>query len=137
MRETEFTMTEQQFEVLEHFCAAELKRTSLVQIGDVDSDLVSTKELILNLRKHLGVTQVINNMLFRQSRGEGDFLNKLKFYGAVKKVIIRSGGSDKMLNLRVFIWLLHEVRMKLEVAKSGHLAEKAMRVINAGVSGGP
>lgn len=100
---------------------------------DGDADFVSTKQLVLNLREHLQITQEIHNLLFKPEKSESESLRTINFYNVVKKVLLRSGGTEKKLNLRIFIGLLHELRTKLEIGKAGHLPKKSMREINFGL----
>ena len=51
----------------------------------------------------------------------------------MKKVIIRSGGNQKELNIRILLELIHELRIKLDITKSSLAAEKTMREVNFGL----
>jgi len=95
-------------------------------------DTVDTREIILGLRERLKITEEIHKLLFQEDKLGSESLRIIKFFSAVKRVIIMASGSDKSFNLRVFLGLMHELRMKLEIAKSGHLAEKAMRKVDGG-----
>jgi len=48
-------------------------------------------------------------------------------------VFIRAAGNDCKLNLRILMSLIHELRVKLDIAKAGLAAEKTMRQIDFGV----
>ena len=47
--------------------------------------------------------------------------------------MIRASGPDKNLNLRIFMGLIHELRVKLDIAKAGLAPEKTMRLIDLGM----
>ena len=66
-------------------------------------------------------------------RSVTDSLNKINFFNAVKKVMIRASGPDRNLNLRIFISLIHELRVKLDITKAGLAPEKTMRLIELGI----
>ena len=55
-------------------------------------------------------------MLFSPKRPLQESLKDINFYNMVKKVMIRSGGPEKKLNLRVFIDLMRELHLKLDIA---------------------
>ena len=57
----------------------------------------------------------------------------INFYNQVKKIVIRSGGPDKVINIRIFAGLIRELRIKLDITKAGLAAERTMRVINFGL----
>jgi len=48
-------------------------------------------------------------------------------------VFIRAAGNDRKLNLRILMSLIHELRVKLDIAKAGLAPEKTMRQIDFGV----
>ena len=54
-------------------------------------------------------------------------LRNINFYNQVKKVLIRSGGPERRVNVRILDGLIHELRIKLEIVKGGLAAEKVMR----------
>lgn len=72
-------------------------------------------------------------MLFGDEELRGSAMHSVNFYSLVKKVIIRSGGTDKAINLRIFVDLIHELRIKLNITKDGFGPEKTMREINFGL----
>ena len=57
-------MTEAQFTILEDFWQSELKEHGTSESFEEDTDLVSTKDLVLNLRERLNITREIHNLLF-------------------------------------------------------------------------
>ena len=69
-------------------------------------------------------------------------MKTVNFYNKVKEIVIRSSedvqvnplGSKttKMLNIKIFHALLKELRIKLDITKSGLGPDKTMRVINQG-----
>ena len=48
-------------------------------------------------------------------------------------MIIRSGGADRILNLRIFCGLVQELRTKLDITKEGVGPDKAMQIVNFGL----
>ena len=60
-------------------------------------------------------------------------LSTLNFYNLVKKVIIKSGGGDKIINIRIFVGLVHELRVKLDIFRAGLGPERITRKINFGL----
>lgn len=50
----------------------------------------------------------------------------INFYNQAKKVIIRSGGPEKLLNLKIFCGLIRELRIKLDITKRGIGPDKLM-----------
>lgn len=48
-------------------------------------------------------------------------------------MLIRCGGANKVINLKIFTGLLTELRIKLDITKAGLGPEKRMRVINYGL----
>ena len=72
-------------------------------------------------------------MLFRPEELVGRPMRTINFYNQVKKVIIRSGGPDRKVNIRIFAGLVHELRIKLDIVKNGLAAERTMRDINFGL----
>ena len=60
-------------------------------------------------------------------------MQTINFYNQAKKVIIRSGGGDKVLNLKIFNDLLRELRIKLNIMKEGFGPSKTMSEINFGL----
>lgn len=125
-------MTEDQFKTLENFLKDELRKQTEQEAlaGKELSDFVSTKELVLKLRQRLGITRHIHALVFEQADSS---IRVINFYNQVKRVIIRSGGVDRQINLKVFINLIHELRIKLDITKAGMAAEKTMRIINFGL----
>ena len=87
-------------------------------------DHIDVKIMIDALQKKLGVHQEIKDMLYQPKRPMRESLKDIDFFVMVKKVIIRSGGPERRLNLRVFIELLRELRMKLDITKAGLIPEK-------------
>ena len=47
--------------------------------------------------------------------------------------MIRSGGGDKIINLKILSGLMTELRIKLKITKAGLGPEKTMRVIEQGL----
>ena len=95
-------------------------------------DHVEVKILTNALRKKLGITEEIVSMLFAPKRQLDLSLKDINFFNMVKTVMIRSGGSEKRLNLRVFNDLLRELHIKLDIAKAGLAPEKIKSLIEAG-----
>ena len=70
-------------------------------------------------------------------------MKTVNFYNKVKEIVIRSSedvqvnplGSKttKMLNIKIFHALIKELRIKLDITKSGLGPDKTMRVINQGL----
>lgn len=85
---------------------------------------------MLSFRKRLGITKHIHALVFEQADSAMRVIN---FYNQVKRVIIRSGNDERKINLKVFIDLIHELRIKFDIAKIGLAAEKTMRVIDFGL----
>lgn len=85
------------------------------------------------MRTRLCVNDEMHSLLFNPQRSANESLHHINFFNAVKKVIIRAGGPDRKINLRVFIQLIHELRTKLDIAKAGLAPEKIMRLINYGM----
>ena len=57
-------------------------------------------------------------------------METINFYNQVKKVVIRSGGDAKTINIKIFAGLIHELRIKLDITMAGLAAEKTMRLVN-------
>ena len=57
-------------------------------------------------------------------------METINFYNQVKKVVIRSGGDAKTINIKIFAGLIHELRIKLDITMAGLAAEKTMRQVN-------
>mmetsp|Transcript_9017 Transcript_9017/g.10611 ORF Transcript_9017/g.10611 Transcript_9017/m.10611 type:complete len:157 (+) Transcript_9017:287-757(+) len=93
-------------------------------------DLVSIKLLVANLRKKLNVFDEISNFIFRPIKPSSESLNAIKFFNSAKKVLIRSGGPDRKINLRIFNGLIHELRIKFDIFKAGLGPEKIMSLID-------
>lgn len=60
-------------------------------------------------------------------------MQTINFYNHVKKIIIRSGGPDKVINIRIFTGLVQELRIKFDITSAGLAAEKTMRKVNQGL----
>ena len=71
-------------------------------------------------------------MLYAPSKPIKESLKAINFYNMVKKVLIRSAGQERKLNLRIFIELIHELRIKLDITKAGLVPDKIQSMINAG-----
>ena len=72
-------------------------------------------------------------MLFKDEDEQIDAMSTINFYNKVKEVIIRCGGVDKVINLKIFSGLIKEMRIKLDITKAGLGAEKTMRAIENGL----
>ena len=66
-------------------------------------------------------------------------MDTINFYNKVKEIVIKSGedvekGDDtlQMFNFKVFVAMLKELRIKLDIAKEGLGPDKIMRLINSG-----
>ena len=128
-------MTEEQFVILEQFCSKELKLIERGQSFEDDIvDFISTKKFIESFREKCNITKEIHTMLFGDEDQQAIAMNTINFYNEVKKVIIRSGGADKYINLKILTGLIKELRIKLDIIKSGLGADKTMREINFGFS---
>ena len=88
---------------------------------------------MLRIREKLDITQAIHNLLLGSEEEREVAFDTINFYNQVKEVIIRSGGGDKIINLKIFSALLTELRIKLEITKAGLGPEKTMRVIEQGL----
>ena len=100
---------------------------------DEKGDFAKTADIVEDLRERLDVTKQIHNLIFADPEKKEMALNILNFYNQVKKVIIRSGGNQKELNIRILLELIHELRIKLDITKSSLAAEKTMREVNFGL----
>lgn len=57
----DYTMTEEQFEVLETFCREEMKKSyKPSSFSNVEPGVVKTKDLVMSFRKRLDITKAIN-----------------------------------------------------------------------------
>ena len=74
----------------------------------------------------------IHKLLFNEDL-KGKAMHTINFYNQVKKIIVRSGGPDKVINIRIFFGLIRELRIKLDITKAGYAADKTMRAINFGL----
>ena len=99
--ETEIIINEEQFEVLESFCKDEFKKVNVTNL----SDFVGVKDLVLSFRERLGIQKEIHNLLFDEMK-HNEAMYKVKFYNQVKKIITRSSGLDKNINIRIFTSLI-------------------------------
>ena len=97
-------------------------------------DHIEVKAMIEALQEKIGVADEIRQMLFQPKQSMRESLRTIDFFVMVKKVIIRSGGPERRLNLRVFIDLLRELRMKLDITKEGLVPEKVKSRIGLGNS---
>ena len=70
-------------------------------------------------------------MLYAPQKPQHDAIKVIKFFHMVKLVIIRSGDEDRKLNLRIFIDLINELRVKLDIIKAGLVPDKIKSLINA------
>ena len=125
-------MTEKQLAQLEAFCQDELKRhiRSNQQKGIVD-DLIDVKIVTDSLSKNLGIMEEINAMLYAPKCPQKESLKAIKFFSMVKRVMMRSSGPERRLNLRIFTELLRELRIKLDITKAGLSPEKIKSIIEA------
>ena len=89
--------------------------------------MIKTKKFIKLFRLKCQITTEINSMLFGDEQCRYKAMHKVNFYSQVKKVVIRSGGPDKKFNLRIFMELIHELRVKLNITKEGFGPEKINR----------
>ena len=48
-------------------------------------------------------------------------------------MVVRSGGSERLFNLRIFIGLIKEIRMKLDYTLAGIMPDKVEREMNFGL----
>ena len=126
-------MTEDQFMVLEQYCQDEVKKhAKSTNFDDGTAAFISTKDLILGLRERCNITLELHKLLFSDESNRQQAMQTINFYNQAKKVIIRSGGADKILNLKIFNDLLKELRIKLNITKDGFGPEKTMGEINFG-----
>merc|ERR1712176_88086 len=91
-----------------------------------------TKELILSLRAHLKIENEVHNLLYGEERAKQRALKTIKFYNQAKQIILRSGGDDKIVNLKILKGLLSELRVRLDITKQGLAADKVNRAIEFG-----
>mmetsp|Transcript_17816 Transcript_17816/g.23972 ORF Transcript_17816/g.23972 Transcript_17816/m.23972 type:complete len:126 (+) Transcript_17816:635-1012(+) len=125
-------MSEEQFIQLEAFCRDQMRKLAKESYMKEDAnDTVSIKSLTKSLGEKLRVFDEINNLLFKPERPAKESLNAINFFNSVKRVLIRSGGPEKRLNLRIFAGLLHELRIKLDIAKAGLAPAKIMHQIDS------
>ena len=96
-------------------------------------DFIFTEQFVLRIRERLGITHAIHNLLFGTEEEREVAFDTINFYNQVKEVVIRSGGGDKVINLKIFSGLMTELRIKLEITKAGLGPEKTMRVIEQGL----
>ena len=90
------------------------------------NSFMSTKEFVLGFRKHCSVKKEISELLFGAETKRWGAMESLKFYNQVKKVVIRCGGGDKIFNLRIFVGLIRELRIKLDIYLAGYGPEKLL-----------
>ena len=80
----DYILTEEQFEVLEEFCGYELKKLIYSEENSFGTEegkaYVSTKEFILGFRKKIGVTEILNKMMFGDVDERELALTDLKFF---------------------------------------------------------
>ena len=74
-------------------------------------------------------------MLYSPVDSQHESLKAINFFNMVKKVLVRSGGLERKINLRILIDLIHELRVKLDITKAGLVPPKIQSQINAGDSG--
>ena len=132
----EHILTEEQFEELEQFCMQEVQKSrqaNASSFSEGNADMVSVKDLVLQLRERLNITQQIHSLLFSGPDRQKTAMNMINFYNQVKKIIIRSGGVDRIINIRIFAGMIRELRIKLDITKAGLAAERTMQVINYGL----
>ena len=91
-------------------------------------------------REHLGITKEIHRLLFSEESQRAKSMETINFYNKVKEIVIKSGedvekGDDtlQMFNFKVFVAMLKELRIKLDIAKEGLGPDKIMRLINSGL----
>ena len=120
--------------MLENFCTEQVKKLKkATSFDEGHPDFISTKDFIYSFRVKCQITDEINRMLFSDEACRYKAMHKVNFYSQVKKVIIRCGGTDKAFNLRIFMDLILELRVKLNITKEGLGPEKIMREINFGL----
>lgn len=94
---------------------------------------MKTKDLILGLREELSITKEIAKILFSGELEKRESMKVLNFYNLVKKIVIRSGDSDRMINIKIFWGLIRELRLKLDIFKVGLGPDKTMMAIDLGL----
>ena len=101
---------------------------------------MTTKDFIMAFRDHLGITKEIHKLLFSEESQRAKSMETINFYNKVKEIVIKSGediekGDDtlQMFNFKVFVSMLKELRIKLDIAKEGLGPDKIMRYINSGL----
>ena len=101
--------------------------------------MIKTKEFILGYRKQLKVTNEIHNLLFSNEEQQQESIKRLNFYNKVKEVVIRcseevighpGNRTQMMFNIKIFQAMIKELRIRLDITKSGLAPEKAMRLLN-------
>ena len=90
-------------------------------------DFMETSEFVMRFRERLGITRQIHNLLFGSDLERENALITINYFNQVKEVIIRSGGGDKIINLKILSGLMTELRFKLDITKAGLGPEKTMR----------
>ena len=109
------------------------RQANASSFSEDNADMVSVKDLVLQLRERLNITQQIHSLLFSGPDRQKTAMSTINFYNQVKKIIIRSGGVDKVINIRIFAGMIRELRIKLDITKAGLAAERTMQVINYGL----
>ena len=72
-------------------------------------------------------------MLFGDEEEREVAHDKINFYNSVKKIFIKCGGADDLINIKIFAFLIHELRIKLEITKMGLIPERISQTINFGL----
>ena len=97
------------------------------------SDFIRDKDLILSFRDKCDISAQINRLLFGDDGERDEAHDMINFYNSVKKIFIKCGGADDLINMKIFAQLIKELRIKLEITKMGHVAERTMTAINFGL----
>ena len=63
-------------------------------------------------------------MLYAPVKSQQESIKAINFFNMVKKVLIRSGGKQRKLNLRILNDLIYELRVKLDINKAGFVPDK-------------
>ena len=80
---------------------------------------------MLAFRKRLDITNAIALTIFSNSEEERRKATQvLNFYTLVKKIIIRSSEADKTFNLRIFVGLVKQLRINMQILQAGFGPQK-------------
>ena len=71
-------------------------------------------------------------MLYSSEKTSAQAHKQVKFYNEAKKIILRSGGDDRIVNLKILKGLLSELRLRLEIVKFGLAPDKVNQIIEFG-----